>query len=333
MQSTQWDSIFQYITEELSVSPAQKPQERPKLTTSVSQPLPITPPDPNADTPHCERRDIVSVSVVFHPGSTADSLASDLALLTSDDVFFYVHSNKLLAASDNGFNMMLPQGRIQKFSGDPPLLFVPEDSTVLNIILHTIYNMSAVQFSPTTQAIIDAVDAMATYGIPAKTYIAPSTPLYLHLLADAAINPIDVYALAASLDIFELAVGASSHLLSYSLPSLTDELTAKMGAIYLKRLVFLHLDRCEVLKRLLLPPPSFHPHANCGYAEQTTMARAWALASAYLTWDARPDLSAAALENALHPLGDRLVCKECKRLLKGRINDVVAQWVLVKGTI
>ncbi|TFY69799.1 hypothetical protein EVG20_g2983 [Dentipellis fragilis] len=330
MQSAQWDSIVRYITEELSVSPPERPPERPKLTASVSQPLPITPPDSNAHTPQDEQRDVVSVSVIFYPGSTPDSLPSDLALLTSDDVFFYVHSDKLLAASDNGFNMMLPRGSMQGLTGDPPLLFVPEDSMVLNIILHTIYNMSAAQFSPTTQAIIDAVDAMTTYGIPAKTYIAPSTPLYLHLLANAAINPIEVYALAASLDIVELAVGASAHLLSYPLSSLTDELATKMGAIYLKRLVFFHLGRCEALKRLLLPPPPFHPHTTCGSAEQTTLRRAWALASAYLTWETRPDLSTSAIETALYPLGDHLACKECRRLLKERIGDLVVQWAQVK---
>ncbi|TFY70890.1 hypothetical protein EVG20_g2126 [Dentipellis fragilis] len=351
MEPTQWNPFDQYVSKGLNAPSGEKPPERPMLATSVSQSRLITPPvcsslpsflkrraeqkaarqDSNAKTPEGERREMISISVTFYPGSTLDSLPSDLVLLTSDSVFFYVHSHKLLSASDNGFNAILPRGSVQVPGGTPPLLAVPEDSTVLNIILHTIYNMSAAQFSPATQSIVAAVDAMATYGIPAKSYIAPSTPLYLLLLANAAINPIEIYALAASLDIPELAVDASSHLLSYPLPSLTDELTAKMGPIYFKRLVFLHLGRIEALKRLLLSPPASHPYTQiCGSAEQTALTRAWALASAYFAWEAQPDLSITAMEAALYPLGDHLVCNECKRLLKERVTELAMQWALVK---
>ncbi|KAA1471663.1 hypothetical protein DENSPDRAFT_129145 [Dentipellis sp. KUC8613] len=334
MESEHWDSIVQYISEGLNTPSEEKAPERPKLTTSVSQSRLITPPDSNAQTPQAEQHNVVSISVVFSPGSTLDSLPSDLVLLTSDSVFFYVHSHRLLGASDNGFNAMLPGDSTQGPSGGSPLLVVPEDSIVLNIILHTIYNMSVAQFAPATQAIVAAVDAMAKYGIPARTYIAPSTPLYLLLHANAAISPIEVYALAASLDISELAVATSSHLLSYPLSSLTDELTMKMGPIYMKRLVFLHLGRIEALKRLLLPPPASHQSTQvCGAAEQKTLTRAWALASAYLAWEARPDLSATALEAALYPLGDHLVCNDCKRLLKDRVAELAMQWTLVKKTI
>ena len=66
------------------------------------------------------------------------------------------------------------------------------------------------------------------------------------------------YALAASHDLYSLAVPISSHLLSYPLHMLTDELAEKIGPVYLKRLFFLHLGRLDALRRLLLPPP--HPH-------------------------------------------------------------------------
>jgi len=106
-------------------------------------------------------------------------------------------------------------------------------------------------------------------------------------------------------------------LLSYSLASLTNELAVKMGPLYLKRLFFLHLGRIEALKRLLLPPPQ----------------PAWALASAYLAWDARADLSTQAMEIALRPLCDYLGCDQCNQLLRERINNLVGQWSTVKRTV
>ena len=108
-------------------------------------------------------------------------------------------------------------------------------------------------------------------------------------------------------------------------------MAAKIGPIYLKKLFFLHLGRTDALKRLLLPPP--HPHAptpTCDFMEQKKLTRAWALASAYLTWDARPDMSASTMEAALHPLADHLQCDLCKQSLRDRIRDLVVQWSVVK---
>jgi hypothetical protein len=47
--------------------------------------------------------------------------------------------------------------------------------------------------------------------------------------------PLQLYALAAHYDIFDLAVPTSSHLLSFPLSRLSDEMVERMGAIYLKR--------------------------------------------------------------------------------------------------
>ena len=62
-----------------------------------------------------------------------------------------------------------------------------------------------------------------------------------------------------------------------------------MGPVYLKRLFFLHFGRIDALKRVLLPPPHPHPPTqHCDFTEQKHLTRAWALASAYFAWDARP---------------------------------------------
>jgi hypothetical protein len=150
----------------------------------------------------------------------------------------------------------------------------------------------------------------------------------------APLYPLDLYALAATYDLYDLAVPTSSHLLSLSLASLTDEMAQRIGPVYVKRLFFLHFGRAEALKRLLLPPP--HPHAPtpfCDFTDQKKLTRAWALASAYLAWDARPDLSTSIMESALSPLGEHLACDLCQDALKDRIKNLIVSWSVVKRTI
>ena len=127
------------------------------------------------------------------------------------------------------------------------------------------------------------------FGIPIHERIVRNTHMYTLLMSHAPLCPLALYALAASHDLFDLAVATSSHLLSMTLAMLTDEMVGHIGLIYLKRLYFLHYGRAEALKRLLLPPPHTHaPTPGCNFTEQKTLTRAWALASAYLTWDPRP---------------------------------------------
>jgi len=76
-----------------------------------------------------------------------------------------------------------------------------------------------------------------------------------------------------------------------------------IGPIYLKRLFFLHFGRSDALRRVLLPPPNLHtPTTSCDFSDQKKLTRAWALASAYLAWDARPGMfiQAASPTNAAH---------------------------------
>lgn len=98
-----------------------------------------------------------------------------------------------------------------------------------------------------------------------------------------------MYALAAQHRLEQLAVAVSPFLLSFDLASLTDDLVGRMGAVYLKRLVFLHVGRSMALKRLLSPPLDYHtPNDACGAREHDALMNAWSLAAAELAWDARP---------------------------------------------
>jgi len=182
--------------------------------------------------------------------------------------------------------------------GEPlcPFLTVQEPSAVYNILLHTIYDMSCAHYSPSFEHLVTSVHALKSYGIPLSTRIAPSTPLFTLLLSHAPLHPLELYALASYYDLAELATSTSSHLLSLQLSSITDRMAERIGPKYLKRLFFLHFGRVDALKRLLLSPP--HPHAPtswCNFAEQKKLTRAWALASAYLAWDARPGMFSGPL--------------------------------------
>ncbi|EGN93799.1 hypothetical protein SERLA73DRAFT_171717 [Serpula lacrymans var. lacrymans S7.3] len=279
----------------------------------------------------------VFISTTFFPGADINPHLSDLVLSSSDSVLFYVHAHILLASSDNGFNSLLPftsDNRLSRFHTGENHIAVAEDSSSLNIVLHNSYDISSAQYSPSFETLVSAVVSLHTYGISLDRCLVPSTPLYNSLLSHAPLRPLELYILAASYDRYELAVSTSSHLLSFTLSSLTDDMVDKMGAKYLKRLFFLHFGRTSALKRLLLPPP--HPHAptnSCSFSDQKSVSRAWALVAAYLAWDARPDMSTHTIKTALCSLEEQVDCDICRTSLNERIRDLVIQWSLIKVSI
>ncbi|KAJ6502913.1 hypothetical protein C8R47DRAFT_1107177 [Mycena vitilis] len=276
---------------------------------------------------------VISMSTTFSLTALHRPQPPDIALLSKDSVYFYVHSDVLLDATQNGFRAMLPL-HFADISDSPSILHVPEPSSVLNVILHAIYNISCAHYSPTFETLASAVDSLPIYGINPKAAILPSTPLFTLLLSQAPLFPIDLYALAAHHDIFELAVPTSSHLLGFPLSRVSDEVAQRMGPVYLKRLIFLQLGRAEALKRVLGPLPDQHrPTPACDISSQKQLSRVWALATAGLAWDIRPDLSTHSLELALRPLGHHLSCELCKTALNARVAHLIVQWATVKRTI
>lgn len=233
---------------------------------------------------------LVSVSSVFFPGSHQPP--SDRIMRSLDSVIFYVNSQVILKALPQAFETFLglPLDD-QQFEGT--VVNIPETSSVLNIILHAIYRLSFAKHSPTFGHLLVAVRRMPLYGLQPKDHIfnseSSSSSLFDMLLAHAPLRPIQVYTLAAQFKLDALAVKCSSHLLSYRLSELTDELVTTMGAVYLRRLMVLHTSLIDTLKRVLLQPPPPHPATqNCGFEDQKKLSRAWALASSYLAWDSRP---------------------------------------------
>ncbi|KAI0727553.1 hypothetical protein C8Q72DRAFT_795876 [Fomitopsis betulina] len=242
----------------------------------------------------------------------------DLVLVSNDHVFFFVHYHRVVAASDNDFSMLLVTKQIEldltMKCSQPPVVMVPETSGVLNIILLAIYDRSEISI---------ALDAFARYGLSPKQYASAGQPLYDLMAFCAPLRPIDTYALAAAYDLSDVAATASAHLLSFRLSTLSDALAARMGAVYLKKLFFLHLGRMDALKRVLIEPPSTHPETpGCLAAQQTKLTRAWALATTHVVCDAGP--------TTLSLLQQDVKCKKCARALQDRVACVVKDWAAVK---
>ncbi|KAF7966829.1 hypothetical protein HWV62_36933 [Athelia sp. TMB] len=289
----------------------------------------------NQGTPY-EDNAYVSVSTTFFPGSPQKSSQTDIILLSDDSVWFYVDSDKLLRASDNLFNNLLPSH--PTLNGKPdfnfgPIISVPESSRVLNILLHAIYEMSPANYNPSFTDLSRAAYLLPQYGIYIPTALAtsPPSPLYTLLAAQAKHHPLDLYILAAQLNVHPLASHASQYLHSICLSDISDEEALKIGPIYLKRLFFLHYGRADALKRILLAPPHPHPPTKqCDYLDQRGLTRAWALASAYLAWDSRADVSTDTIESALTPLSNQLTCDLCRGVLQERISKLMSDWGAIK---
>ncbi|KAH7919714.1 hypothetical protein BV22DRAFT_1022514 [Leucogyrophana mollusca] len=271
------------------------------------------------------------ISTAFPPTSPDSFHPSDLILLSSDLVFFHVHRSALQAASTRAFRISFPS--LPPSSSDivEPVISIPESSTTLNIILHSIYGQSSFRFAPSFEALSAAVAALLPNELSVREFVALTSPLGALILAHAPLHPIEAYALAAQYDLHDLAVVTSSHLLSFNLSSVTDELAEQIGPRYLKRLFLLHFGRIEALKRLLMPPPHPHPATpTCPFTAQSKVVRAWTLMAAYLIWDCGVDLSTETIKSIMGPMADHIQCPICRDSLKSRMQTLVVQWTNIK---
>ncbi|KAF9261656.1 hypothetical protein L218DRAFT_479691 [Marasmius fiardii PR-910] len=244
-------------------------------------------------------------------------------------VAFYVHSELLLAKSDNHFRSLLTGKDLRETR--PALIHVPEHSAILNIILHAIYGLSVTLYHPTFDVLSCAVDRFDVYGVHPSTEITSTSALHSTILLHAHIDPLKVYLLAAKHNISDLAVSTSSHLLSFPLNQITEDIAVQMGPIYLSRLFSLHKNRLSSLKSILSSPPQLHPpSAACKQSKQSSVVRAWTLASAYLIWQ---DLSTGFIDSVFRTLPEYVSCNLCKRAFQRHIQAVTADWQNVKDTI
>ena len=230
------------------------------------------------------------VSTTFHAALTFGSRSPDIILISRDNVFFHVHVSQLTSTSLNGFGSLVNAEIIACARDYPPaVVMVPEDAVLLNVLLHCVYDMPCDQYEPSLGVLLDTINAFKTYGIPAQRFVAPCTIFYNHVLSQSPRSPLDVFIVAAENELEPLAIATSARLHSLRLSDITDHMAKRIGPVYLKRLLTLHLERTERLKALLTTAPKSHPDTlECGFVEQKQLTRAWALAAASLIWDIRP---------------------------------------------
>ncbi|TBU30142.1 hypothetical protein BD311DRAFT_241790 [Dichomitus squalens] len=289
-----FDSSNQFVLDGLPLGSVDTANESHGATASQL----LTPPssdttspwDRNIHSPPPEER-IISISTAFQPTGTLLQIPPDTVLIASDRVLFYTHSSQILSATQNRFNgHVLSRSRCPPGASKVSVIPLPDSAAVLNVVLHVVYNISCAYYNPDIATLMSAVDALAVYGYPPQGYVTPSSPLSLYalILSQAPTSPIQVYATAAAHGLHDLAVAVSSHLLSFPVHTLSDELATRIGSVYLKRLCFMQLGRVERLLRLLRALPHIHPEMErCNFVAQKRLARAWGLASASLAWDAK----------------------------------------------
>ena len=251
---------------------------------------------------------VLSVSTAFNLGTFPTSRPPDTVLVSSDETLFYIHGKIL---SKTSFWSAVAGGsaeqRTSADAGRSAILLsvypcpLPQDSKKvwlkvmnvtadeLNIILHALYNTSCAIHSPTVGTLDQAIDKMASlFGISVNTVICPGNEVYNYLLNIMPLQPLRIYALAAHHRIHTMAVRASSHLLSYPIGAISDEECLRMGAIYLRKLIILQMERKERLVELLFSPPRPHPSIpGCGQGESKLVEALWAGALVNLTYDMR----------------------------------------------
>ncbi|KAF8903530.1 hypothetical protein CPB85DRAFT_1438287 [Mucidula mucida] len=176
-------------------------------TTPQSSRSPSLSPDP-------EHHDLTSFndtdcleSPEFHYNFCYTALRSNFRLISSDNVRYHVHRQVLRRGSSNMFNLLLR---------NPSFSYVPEESAILSVILHTVYEMP-LESRPALSTLIASVQSFPTYGLE------PPAPLL-------------VYTFAAKLGLEDLAVGSSEYMISFVPKVISDNFARAIGTQYLRRL-------------------------------------------------------------------------------------------------
>jgi len=245
----------------------------------------------------------IQVSTTFFCGVMDESFPTDLVLLSSDQVYFFVHSAMLLKHSGNGFAGLL---------GDDKAC-LPENSEVLNLILHAIYNLDPSKFRPTVSLIAATLRSLQHYDVSLDSLLIPNHPMSISILHLGMLLPLETFALVASFQLEHLAIEVSKKLVSVPLHNLTDDLAETMGPSYLRRLVFLHLGRIDRLKRLLMQPHSSHPVTkDCYESDQKRLQNQWKALAVALGWEARADMSPEYIHSTFTTLTLKTSCNQCQ---------------------
>ncbi|CAE6454651.1 unnamed protein product [Rhizoctonia solani] len=276
-----------------------------------------------------------------------DMKDADVLFLTADQVFFYAHRSILLSCSTNCLGGLLASDSTHRtlkkvdvgrpmdnllVSSEPRLVIVNIISDIFNMVLLSLYQFPIQDFVPSSQTLRGTISALTSLGCDPGVIAYPRSELYRLLLKSAAADPLPMYAVATQCSFESLAISVSALTLQTSPDQIIDDLARQMGAVYLRRLFFLHLGRADALRRVILPLPTLHPstaNARCSSDAQKGILRAWTLASAYIIAQNHP----GDVHDVVSLLGAHIECTECGRSLQERISRLVHDWSAVKYTI
>lgn len=173
---------------------------------------------------------------------------------------------------------------------------------------------------------MEALDALRSYGLPPP---GPSSDIWPILLAHAPMHPIQVYAIAAANGSDIICIASSRYTLGTSLSFITEGDALMMGAVYLRRLAFLHVGRVEALKRMISTLPRLH--AGC---PSTPLAVAWNEGVAHVLLLPQPqNTPPSTLISTFEPLARQSECAVCKERLSTHVNDMCREWAAVSRAI
>ncbi len=270
---------------------------------------PLYPTEPDAATVIPEEEDESSISIsmssTFFAGAGHDPCPTDLILVTTDNVYFYVHSPRLLQHSNNSFGGLLADLNTP--------LSIAETSEVANLAFHALYGLDPSSFVPNLSLLLRAFSMLNLYGIEPSSLLFPNSPFYSAVVGLGAKFPLQTYSLAAKFGLEVVAVEVSRHLLSIPLHSITDDIAQAMGATYLRRLVFLHLGRTERLKELMMQLPTAHElSTDCSENDQKRLEQEWRALALALSWSADPGMPSSQLYQSFFPLTQKKnLCPKC----------------------
>ncbi|KAF9496314.1 hypothetical protein BDN71DRAFT_1374257, partial [Pleurotus eryngii] len=154
---------------------------------------------------------VVSLSTSCHPlANHCGNLPPDLVSLSSNSVFFYVHSSVICSTSNNIMCSFLTSNSPKNpQAADQATIQYPDG--MLNIMLHFINNISPAHNSPLLQAVEPSRCIRCGNNVQSYNQHHESS-LATFLAAHAPLYPIEVYALAAPINLHSLTQSASLYL-------------------------------------------------------------------------------------------------------------------------
>lgn len=188
------------------------------------------------------------------------------------------------------------------------------------------------RYLPPLDVLGQALACLARYGIASPE---TDSDVWSLILEQAPHHPMHAYAICAGHAPESICVSASQYTLSTSPDSLTEADALTMGAIYLRRLFFLHLGRRDALKRVVQETPQHHsPRLDCSLQDQLAVMRRWELAVAdVLVLPLPHNTPVEDLQQTFGSIAETTECMTCRSLIIGRTRDVCTAWLGIKRTI